>query len=69
MNETEEGVVTALLPSALVKVELDGGGQVTAHVAEELRRVSVPLKPGARVRVRRAMQDPNRASIVGVVRV
>ena len=63
-----EGLVTELLPGALLKVRLHGGEEITAHVAEEFRRVSVPVKPGDRVTVRRAAEDPKRGSIVGVLR-
>ena len=60
-----EGVVVELLPSALVKVKLSSGEELTAHVAEEFRRVSVPLKPGDRVEVKRTERDPKRGVIVG----
>ncbi len=60
-----EGVVTELLPGALVKVELVSGEEITAHVAEEFRRVSVPVKPGDRVLVKQAERDPKRGMIVG----
>jgi translation initiation factor IF-1 len=61
-----QGIVKELLPSALVKVELESGEEITAHVAEEFRRVSVPLRAGVRVTVKRADNDPKRGSIVGV---
>ena len=66
-NKPEDATVLALLPSAMVKVKLDSGDEVTAHVAEEFRRVSTPVKPGDRVKVRRAERDPNRGSIIGRV--
>ena len=59
----EIGVVVELLPGALVKVKLEKE-VITAHVAEEFRRVSVPLRAGDRVKVRRAAQDPKRGTIV-----
>jgi translation initiation factor IF-1 len=62
----ETGTVEELLPGGLLKVKLETKEQVTAHVAEELRRVSVPLRAGDRVTVRRATNDPTRGSIVGV---
>jgi len=65
VKAVEPATVTALLPSAMVKLKLDSGEEVTAHVAEEFRRVSTPVKPGDRVRVRRAERDPNRGSIIG----
>jgi translation initiation factor IF-1 len=65
--EAEVGTVEELLPGGLLRVKLEKV-VVTAHVAEELRRVSVPLRAGDRVRVKRAANDPTRGSIVGVVR-
>ena len=67
MKKADDATVIELLPSAMLKVKLDSGEEVTAHVAEEFRRVSTPVKPGDRVRVRRAERDPNRGSIIGRV--
>jgi len=61
--KAEVGIVEELLPGALVKVKLEKE-VITAHVAEEFRRVSVPLRAGDRVKVRRAAQDPKRGTIV-----
>jgi translation initiation factor IF-1 len=63
----ETGTVEELLPGGLLKVKLDKE-IITAHVAEELRRATVPLRAGDRVKVKRAANDPGRGSIVGVVR-
>jgi translation initiation factor IF-1 len=65
VHKKEEGVVSELLPGALVKVKLESGDEITAHVAEEFKRVSVPLKQGDRVVVKRAEKDPKRGSIEG----
>jgi len=59
----EVGVVLELLPGALVKVKLEKD-VITAHVAEEFSRVSVPLRTGDGVKVRRAANDPKRGTIV-----
>jgi translation initiation factor IF-1 len=65
-REGEEiGTVEELLPAGLLRVKLEKD-VITAHVAEELRRVSVPLRAGDRVTVRRASNDPTRGSVVGV---
>jgi translation initiation factor IF-1 len=64
----QEGVITELLPGWLVKVKLATGEELTAHVAEDFRRVSVPVKPGDRVMVQRAERDPKRGKIVELVR-
>jgi translation initiation factor IF-1 len=61
--KAEVGVVIELLPGGLVKIKLEKD-ELTAHVAEEFRRVSVPLRAGDRVKVRRAAQDPKRGTIV-----
>ncbi len=63
MKRGEIGVVKELLPGGLVKVKLNKE-EITAHVAEEFRRVSVALRAGDRVKVRRAAQDPTRGTIV-----
>lgn len=61
----ERGVVAELLPGGLVKVKLEFEKiELTAHVAEEFRRVSVPLRAGDRVKVRRSAQDPKRGTII-----
>ncbi len=59
----EVGVVKELLPGGLVKVKLEKD-EITAHVAEEFRRVSVPLRAGDGVKVRRAAHDPKRGTII-----
>jgi translation initiation factor IF-1 len=61
--KADVGTVRELLPGGLVKVKLENT-EITAHVAEEFRRVSVPLRAGDRVKVRRAAHDPKRGTIV-----
>ena len=61
--KAEVGIVVELLPGALVKVKLEKD-VITAHVAEEFRRGSVPLRAGDRVKVKRAALDPKRGTIV-----
>jgi translation initiation factor IF-1 len=67
--EVSIGKVVELLPGGLVRVELleEDRRVIKAHVAEEYRRVSAPVKPGDRVRVKIAPNDPGRGTIVGVV--
>lgn len=67
-KKTIEGTVKANAPRGLVVVVLDGGEEITAHVADEFKRVSVPVVPGDRVVVKRHSLDPKRGSIVGAVR-
>jgi translation initiation factor IF-1 len=63
-----EGVVLELLPSHLVRVELEGApGRphvVTAHLASPVGRNYVRVIVGDRVRVQLMANDPSRARIV-----
>ena len=63
-DRTAEGVVLELLPSQLVKVELDGRQVVTAHLASPVGRNYVRVIVGDRVRVQLMANDPTRARIV-----
>lgn len=62
--DTAEGVVMELLPSQLVRVELDGRHQVTAHLASPVGRNYVRVLVGDRVRVALMNHDPGRGRIV-----
>jgi translation initiation factor IF-1 len=63
--KAEIGVVLELLTGGLVKVKLERTKEeMTAHVAEEYSRISVPLKAGDEVKIRRAARDPRRGTIV-----
>jgi len=57
----------AVLPDAMLTVRLDSGEELTAHVAEEFRRVSTSVRPGDRVMLKRASRNPHRGTIVGLV--
>jgi translation initiation factor IF-1 len=59
------GVVTEQLPSGLYSVRLDGGGVVTAHIADRIDRNFVRLLVGDRVKVERSPSDVGRGRIVG----
>jgi translation initiation factor IF-1 len=63
-DRVAEGRVMELLPSQLVRVELDGRHQVTAHFADPVRRNFVRVLVGDRVRVVLMAHDPTRARIV-----
>ena len=58
------GRVMELLPSQLVRVELEGRHEVTAHLADPVRRNFVRVLVGDRVRVVLMAHDPTRARIV-----
>ena len=63
-DKTAEGVVLELLPSQLVRVELDGRHIVTAHLASPVGRNYVRVIVGDRVRVQLMSNDPGRGRIV-----
>jgi translation initiation factor IF-1 len=59
-----DGIVRELLPSQLVRVELDGRHMVTAHLASPVGRNYVRIIVGDRVRVQLMANDPGRGRIV-----
>jgi translation initiation factor IF-1 len=63
-DRTAEGIVRELLPSQLVRVELDGRHMVTAHLASQVGRTYVRVIVGDRVRVALMANDPSRGRIV-----
>jgi translation initiation factor IF-1 len=63
-DRAAEGVVLELLPSHLVRVELDGRHIVTAHLASPVGRNYVRVIVGDRVRVQLMSNDPSRGRIV-----
>ena len=67
-DRTAEGVVLELLPSQLVRVELEGRHQVTAHLASPVGRNFVRVIVGDRVRLQLSPRDLTRGRIVEVVR-
>jgi translation initiation factor IF-1 len=56
--------VTEQLPSALYRVKLDGGGQLTAHIADRIDRNFVRVLVGDRVRIEISPADSGRGRIV-----
>ncbi len=63
-DRTAAGIVRELLPSQLVRVELDGRHMVTAHLASPVGRNYVRVIVGDRVRVALSANDPGRGRIV-----
>jgi translation initiation factor IF-1 len=57
------GTVTEQLPSALYRVKLEGGGLVTAHIADRIDRNFVRVLVGDRVRIELS-RDVTRGRIV-----
>jgi translation initiation factor IF-1 len=58
------GVVTETLPSVMYRVRLDGGGVVTAHIADRMDRNFVRILVGDRVKVEVSPVDIGRGRIV-----
>jgi len=56
--------VTEQLPSALYRVKLEGGGVVTAHIADRPDRNFVRVLVGDRVRLELSPRDSGRGRIV-----
>ena len=56
-ERTAEGIVAELLPSALVRVRLEGEHQLIAHLPSIQRANFVRLRVGDRVRVALSVQD------------
>ena len=61
---TAEGVVTALLPSQLATVSIEGTHQVTVHLGHPVQRNYVRVLVGDRVRVALMPADKTRGRIV-----
>jgi translation initiation factor IF-1 len=63
-ERTADGTVTELLPSALVRVRLEGEHQLLAHLPSTQRANFVRLRVGDRVRVALSVQDRTRGRIL-----
>jgi translation initiation factor IF-1 len=66
-ERTGEGLVVELLPSALVRVRLDGEHQLIAHLPSTQCANFVRLRIGDRVRVALSAQDRTRGRILEVL--
>ncbi len=63
-GKSAEGVVRELLPSQLVRVELEGRHYVTAHLASPVGRNYVRIVVGDRVRIALMANDPSRGRVI-----
>jgi translation initiation factor IF-1 len=63
-ERTSEGVVMELLPSALVRVRLEGEHEIVAHSASSQRANFVRLRVGDRVRVALSVHDRTRGRVL-----
>jgi translation initiation factor IF-1 len=66
-ERTAEGIVVELLPSALVRVRLEGEHQLLAHSRSAQRANFVRLRVGDRVRVAVSVQDRTRGRILALL--
>ena len=56
--------VTEALPNAVLKVELENGHEITAHVSGQMRMQFIRILPGDTVIVEMSPYDLNRGRIV-----
>jgi len=64
VERTSEGIVMELLPSALVRVRLEGEYEIIAHSASSQRADFVRLRVGDRVRVALSVHDRTRGRVL-----
>ena len=63
-ERTAEAIVVELLPSALVRLRLEGEHQLIAHLPSSQTSNFVRLRVGDRVRVALSVQDRTRGRIL-----
>ena len=63
-ERSAEAVVVELLPSALVRVSLEGEHQLIAHLPSTQRANFVRLRVGDRVRVALSVEDRTRGRVL-----
>jgi translation initiation factor IF-1 len=66
-ERSAEAIVVELLPSALVRVRLEGEHQLIAHLPSTQRANFVRLRVGDRVRVALSAQDRTRGRVLEVL--
>ena len=66
-ERTAEGIVVELLPSALVRVRLEGEHQLVAHSSSSQRANFVRLRVGDRVKVAVSVQDRTRGRVLALL--
>jgi translation initiation factor IF-1 len=66
-ERTVEATVVELLPSALVRVRLEGEHELIAHFPSAQRANFVRLRVGDRVRVALSVQDRTRGRVLEVL--
>lgn len=66
-ERTAEGIVVELLPSALVRVRMEGEHQLLAHLPSSQRANFVRLRVGDRVRVAVSAEDRTRGRVLALL--
>ena len=61
---TVEGVVRAILPRALYRIEIDGGREIVAHIGADVKRNFIRLIVGDTVSVALMSRDTTRGRVV-----
>ena len=61
---TVEGTVVETLPNAMVRVELDNGHRILAHISGKMRMHFIKILPGDKVSVELSPYDLARGRIV-----
>ena len=59
-----EGTVVEKLPNAMVRVELENGHQVLAHISGKLRMNYIRILPGDKVTIEMSPYDLSKARII-----
>ena len=67
-NGNLEGTIVELLPSGLMRVELDAKTRVLAHPASARSLNAMRFRPGDRVAVALSAHDPGRGRITRMLR-
>ena len=59
----QEGVIIETLPNAMLKVELENGHVILAHISGKMRMNYIKILPGDRVRVEMSPYDLTKGRI------
>ena len=59
----QDGVITEALSNAMVRVELENGHVITAHISGKMRMHYIKILPGDRVRVDMSPYDLTKGRI------
>ena len=59
----QEGVIVETLPNAMLKVELENGHVIIAHISGKMRMNYIKILPGDKVRVEMSPYDLSKGRI------